>query len=36
MNTRLTHPKRTDPSLPDTSGWFRDQAQLQDPHSPRC
>lgn len=28
MNTRLTHPKRTDPSLPDTSGWFQD---LQPP-----
>ena len=34
MSNRLTHAKRTDPSLPDTSGWFQDLHSPQDQTNP--
>jgi hypothetical protein len=30
MSTRITHRKKTDPSLPETSGWYQDLLKLQD------
>ena len=34
MSNRLTHSKRTDPSLPDTCGWFQDQPPPPDSLTP--
>lgn len=34
MNTRPTHAKRTDPSLPDNSGWFQDLQPPPDSPNP--
>ena len=34
MSTRLTHPKRTDPSLPDTLGGYRELQSPPDQPSP--
>lgn len=30
MSTRITHRKKTDPSLPETSAWYQDLLKLQD------